>query len=129
MPTQDEIKAIIAKLPDLDNPPPRTRPATGPSTRQVERPRPGAPLKGKLTGPVWPDAAALYDQLLSAGPDAVGILTDLVPEQDPGPAYKPRYFLHGLATYVCRPDKAAPRKLVVDALISRLSSPTPHTRL
>lgn len=131
MPTKEDVQSLIAKLPELDNPPPSSRPATQSTTRQAQREtrRPGAPSKGKLTGPKWDDAARLYDEILSAGPDAVGIAIDLVRENDVGPAYKPRYFLHGLATYVCRPDKAAGRKTVIDALISRLSSQAPYTRL
>jgi hypothetical protein len=120
MPTQDQIKAIIAKLPELDNPPPQPRATTRPTTRQTERPRPGAPSKGKLTGPKWEDAAKLYDELLAHGEEGIWMLVDQIPDNHVGPAYKAGYFLHGLATYVCRPEKAKQRSLVESALGNRL---------
>jgi hypothetical protein len=141
MPTAEEIKALIASMPDLDNPPPpppekkpdqpkpadTPRPADGAKPAEPPKPTPPKPAeqkprleKGKLTGPPWPDAAKVYDQILSGGKDSVAVVLDLVTENDTGPAYKPRYVAHDLAIYVTRPGKQRERTAVTEALLSRL---------
>src|SRR5258705_1503454 len=100
MATVDEIKALVASMPELDNPPPppekkadQTKPAEGAKpadgSKPVETPKPAKPQaaaeapkpkleKGKLTGPAWADAVKVYDAILSGGAEAVGAVLDMV---------------------------------------------------
>jgi hypothetical protein len=151
MPSVDEIKALVASMPELDNPPPPppekkpdptkpadgakpadgTKPADGAKPTDAPKPtKPPEPVKppeqkprqekGKLTGPAWPAAQKVYDTILSGGKESVGVVLDMVKENDVGPAYKPRYVAHALAVYVMGPGKDAERAAVTEALVSRL---------
>jgi hypothetical protein len=152
MPSVDEIKALVASMPELDNPPPpppppEKKPADAPKpadgSKPVEGAKPAEPVKpppppvkpaeppkpklekGKLTGPAWADAVKVYDAILSGGAESVGVVLDMVSEKDTGPAYKPRYVAHALAVYATRPGKEKERAAVTEALVARLQSEKP----
>ena len=80
---------------------------------------------GKYTGPDPADAEKVYVEVLKGGKDAVLGLIALVPEPGKGEEYKVKYLLHGLATYVARPDAEKDRLMFCDALASTLAGPTP----
>src|SRR6266576_2727956 len=103
MATVDEIKALVASMPELDNPPQPAKPQAA-----AEAPKPKLE-KGKLTGPAWADAVKVYDAILSGGAESVGVVLDMVSEKDVGPAYKPRYVAHALAVYATRAGKEKER--------------------
>jgi hypothetical protein len=145
MPTAEEIKALVNRMPELDTPPPAppepVEPApevkppapkpTDPNAKPLEapkpkpKPKPPAGPKGTLTGPAWPDAEKLYDAILAGGKESVGHVIDLVTENDVGPAYKPRYVLHGMAVYACRPGKETERAAIIAAIVPELTGSKP----
>lgn len=135
MPTLEEIKSLVARMPELDpTPPPEEKKA--PDAKPGEPPRPADPArpkrapgaeKGKLTGPTWSDAQEVYDAILAGGKDSVSMVIDLITENDIGPAYKPRYVLHGLAIYACRAGKEKERAAIIAAILPQITSDKPKT--
>jgi len=108
MPSSEEIKALVAKIPELDskdtkNPLLKTRPS-----------------EGKLTGPTWDEAVKIVDPIIKGGKEAVAAVVDMLKEVDDGTDYKARYVLHILAQYVCRKGKDEEQSLLADALIAAL---------
>lgn len=150
MPNVDEIKMLIGRMPELDPAPPpgEKKPevvkpkagdapkAIGAEAPKVEPPKaadppkpkrvPGAE-KGKLTGPTWEDARAVYDAILAGGKESVSIVIDLITENDIGPAYKPRYVLHGMAVYACREGKEKERAAMIGAIQQEIMGNKPKT--
>jgi hypothetical protein len=136
MPTPEEIKSLISQMPELDiaPPPPPEEPKPDPAKpadaallvgppKPKPKPKPDAAApKGKLTGPPWREAEKIYDAILAGGKDAVTIVIDQITANDIGPAYKPRYVLHGLAVYACRPGKEKERAAIVEAILPKLTS-------
>src|SRR2546421_9687216 len=115
MPTLEQIKSLIAQLPELDAAPPDP----APKGEQFS--------KGKLTGPPWPDAEKILDAVLAGGKEAVGNVIDQITENDIGPAYKPRYLVHMLAVYACRAGRERDRAAIVEAIVPQLTSEKPKT--
>ena len=75
---------------------------------------------GKLTGPSWDEAIAVYDEILKGGREALVKLIGAIPDFDAAETFKPRYALHGIVLYVCRPEKEKERATVVEALVSQI---------
>jgi HEAT repeat protein len=115
MPTLEQIKSLIAQLPELDPAPPDP----APKGEQFS--------KGKLTGPPWPDAEKILDAVLAGGKEAVALVIDQITENDIGPKYKPRYLVHILAVYACRPGHERDRAAIIEAIIPQLTSDKPKT--
>jgi len=116
MPTPQDLKAILDRLPDLDH----DTVESGGQRRNS--------TTGKLTGPPWPQAVAdVFDPILAGGRDAVAGLVALLNEVDDGKDWRVRYTLHGLAVYTCRPGKENERTAVLDAFLAALGQnrPTP----
>lgn len=109
MPSSENIAALVNQIPELDEKNPDL------SLLRVK------PKRGKLTGPVWAKAEKLFDQVLEGGKAGVADVIDMIQEVDDGTDYKARYMLHGLATYVCRPEKKAHRAAVVGGITSKLA--------
>jgi hypothetical protein len=91
------------------------------------KPKPPTGPRGTLTGPAWPDAIRIYDAILAGGKEGVAHVIDLIGENDFGPAYKPRYVLHGLALYACRPGNEKHRAAVTGALVEQMTGPKPKS--
>jgi hypothetical protein len=139
MPTKEEILALVQQMPELDPAPPpeeKKPPDAKPDATKPQPPKPAEPAKslrvpgadkGKLTGPTWPDAQKIYDAILAGGKESVSVVIDLINENDIGPAYKPRYVLHGLAVYACREGKEKERAAVIEAILSELTGGKPKT--
>jgi HEAT repeat protein len=123
MPTANEIKDLIARMPELDLPLEPLPPGPDGKKQEDKRINP----KGRLTGPPWPEAEKLYEPILAGGKDAVLAVIDLIKDNDTGPDYKPRYVLHGLALYVSRPANQRHRATLVDAISTRLPGPQSKT--
>jgi hypothetical protein len=100
-----ELVALVNQIPDPD---------TG-----------GGHRNGKLTGPPWPEAEKLCNQILAGGKASIVGLIDMIREADDAKDYKVRYTLHVVATYVCRKGKKAQRATVVKALASQLGGDRP----
>ena len=149
MPNIDDIKMLIARMPELDpEPPPEEKkpekPKEKPGDARVtaaEKPKvdppkaadppkpkraPGAE-KGKLTGPKWEEAQAVYDAIFAGGKETVSVVIDLITENDIGPAYKPRYVLHGMAVYACREGKEKERAAMIAAILPEITGNKPKT--
>ena len=128
-PEPEKKPAEVAKPAEGSKPVEGAKPTESPKPVEAPKPPPPDPKlkreKGKLHGPAWADAEKVYDQILAGGADAVGVVIDMVKENDIGPAYKARYVVHALATYTARPGKEKGQAAVVEALISRLSSERP----
>jgi HEAT repeat protein len=86
---------------------------------------PKADPDGKYTGPDPADAQKMYDEVLKGGKENVVNLVGLVVEPGKGEDYKVRYLLHGVVTYVARPDVQEHRQMVCDALASTLGGAAP----
>lgn len=114
MAINEDMQNLIEKLPELD------------VNRPNEKEKGHAAPKGKLTGPAWPDAEKMYEQVIKGGKPAVLAVIDQIKTPDTGPAYGARYLLHGIAVYVCRKGKEAQRKVVTDALVSAITSDKPR---
>ncbi len=99
--TQD-LAALVGQMPELDK-------------------------HGKLTGPDWPSAIKVYDAVLEGGRESVAKLVGMLKEVDDGEDYKARYVVHGLALYVCRPEKKKQREMFTAALLSQLGGDRPKS--
>ena len=86
---------------------------------------PTADRDGKYTGPDPADAQKVYDEILKGGKENIVGLVGLVVEPGKGEDYKVRYLLHGLVTYVARPDAEKDRRMVCEALASTLGGAAP----
>ncbi len=87
---------------------------------EILAPIPPLDKDGTLTGPAWEDAIKVFDAVLEGGKDRVAALAGMVQEPDDGRDYKARYALHGLAQYLGRPGKEAPRAVYCEALAGQL---------
>ncbi len=103
----DEIKAVVEKLPELDE-----------KAEDKKKRRRGE--EGKLTGPPWDEAGELYDAVLAKGRPGVEAVIDMIRPPDEGGDYKARYMLAGLGVYACREGKDKARRAVVGALAAKL---------
>ncbi len=149
MPSIDDIKMLIGRMPELDPaPPPEEKTPEKPKEKpgeakvnvgekpKVEPPKaadppkpkraPGAE-KGKLTGPKWDEAQAVYDAIFAGGKESVSMVIDLITENDIGPAYKPRYVLHGMAVYACREGNEKERAALIAAILPEITGKKPKT--
>ncbi len=97
-----DLAALVAKMPELDK-------------------------HGKLDGIPWPDAVKIYDEMLKGGRESVVKLVGMLKEVDDGEDYKVRYAIHGLALYLCRPEKKKDRERFVSALLSQLGGGRPKS--
>ena len=138
MPNVEEIKSLIARMPELDSPPPEPKPDPKPADpAQPIDPKAAPPKpkpkgeqfagKGKLTGPTWASAETIYDAILGGGKESVSMVIDQITENDIGPAYKPRYVLHGMAVYACREGKEKERATIIAAIFPELSGNKPKS--
>jgi len=75
----------------------------------------------------WEDAAKICDGILSNTPQNVAGLVAALNEVDNGKDFQPRYLLHILSVYVGRPEKAAAKAAVVDALAGELAANHPSS--
>jgi len=105
-----DINALIAKLPDLDKSPAVKGARSSP---------------GRLTGPPWKDAQAIYDAVLAEGAPAIVQIIKTLKEVDDGADFKARYLLHGLALYTGLGEKKREHETVVGAFISELAGDHP----
>ena len=112
-----DVAALVARMPELD-------PAVEEKDKQG-KPRKNTTNEFKLTGPKWTDAVKVYDALLAGGRDAILELIGMVSEGNDPKLYRPRYVLHGLALYLCRPEKQQQRTTFVEALLSQLGGDRP----
>ena len=106
-----DIQALVDQMPALDV--------------RKDKKRNRTYTTGKLTGPPWPEAQKVYDQILAAGREGVAAVVGLLKATDDGADYKARYVLGGLAAYVCRKGKDAQRAAVIEALLSQLGRDRP----
>jgi len=114
MPTPQDLKAILDRLPDLD---------AGFDEKGGKRRK---PTTGKLTGPPWPKAVAdVFDPILAGGRDAIAALVAMLNETDDGKDWRGRYTLHGLAVYTCRPGKENERTAVIEAFLAAVGQDRP----
>jgi len=96
------LGALVARMPDVDG-----------AAENKKR-------EAKLTGPKWGDAEKVFDQVLEGGREAVVGLIGMVGDGQGPEDYKVRYLLHGLAVYVCRPEKEEQQAMFMEALGSQL---------
>lgn len=78
-------------------------------------------------GVKWDDAAKTCDGVLTNTPQNVAGLVASLNEVDNGKDFQPRYLLRILTTYVGRPEKAAAKDAVVDALVAALAGDYPKS--
>src|SRR5688500_4175945 len=77
MPTAEEIKKLVEKMPELDVPPPAPPIPEDAEEKEKQDLRRRASdqarlFRGKLTGPAWEDAARnILDPILAGGKDAI----------------------------------------------------------
>jgi HEAT repeat protein len=95
-----DLAALVGKMPDPDK-------------------------HGKLDGIAWPEAEKVYDEILQGGRENVVKLVGMLKEIDDGEDYKVRYVIHGLALYLCRPEKKKEREAFAAALVSQLGGDRP----
>jgi len=86
---------------------------------------PALDKRGTLTGPKWADAAEVFDAILEGGKASVATVVGMLKEVDDGDDWKARYVLHGVAVYVCRPDKREKREPFTRALAAELGGDRP----
>lgn len=109
MAASEELKALVAKVPELDK-----KGARIPLLKTK-------PSDGKFTGPEWDEALKIIEPILKGGKASITGLVDLLEEVDDGRDYKARYLLHAMAQFVCRADKQEQQDMVIDALASSLT--------
>lgn len=117
MAEQIDLAAILKQLPDLD-------PAREDKDNKGQA-RKNRTDEFKLTGPKWAAAAKIHDTVLAAGGGAIIELIGMAGEGNNPEQYRPRYLIHGMALYVCRPGKEAQRKVLIDAILTQLSANPP----
>jgi len=100
MTRSQDLAALVGKMPELDR-------------------------HGKLDGPPWPEAEKIYDEILKGGRENVAKLVGMLKEVDDGEDYKVRYVIHGLALYLCRPEKGKDRGAFTASLVSQLGKDRP----
>ena len=107
-----DLAALVNRIPELD--------VAGERTGNKEQDDIRKRDENKLTGPKWAAAQEMFDTILRGGRDSIIALIDMLKEVDKGDDYKVRYVLHGLALYVCRPEKRGQRAVFIDALLSQI---------
>jgi len=80
----------------------------------------------KLTGPRWAAAEKIHDAVFAGGKEAILALIGMLGEGNDPANYRPRYLLHGMAVYACRPGKQAQRALLIDVFTSELAGEQPN---
>lgn len=82
-----------------------------------------AEILEKLPAEDYEAARQVCEKLIDGGPAVIGQLVGMVGDEfgDPGGA-KPKYALHGLASYASRPGADAQRKLLAETLAGQLSA-------
>ena len=77
----------------------------------------------KLPADDYETAQGLCEKLLAGGAETIGRLVEMVGDRfgDPDGA-KPKYAVHGLVHYACRPGGAGARKLLAETLAGELSA-------
>jgi len=135
----DKVKALVAKVPELDpnvgeiikkadlgKNPPREKVM---AAVHKERPDLAAlhvyPRHGKFTGPSWEDAVNIVGPILEGGKEAIVAVIDMLQEVDDGKDYKARYVLHVIAQYCCRADKQEQQDMAMGALCSQVGGDRP----
>lgn len=82
-----------------------------------------AQLVEQLPTADWAKAQQILQQLLDRGPEAIAQVAAATGEQFGDPqGVKPKYALHGLVHYACRPGAARERQLVAQTLARLLAS-------
>lgn len=117
MAEQVDLKAILEQLPDLD-PVKEEKDKDGKLKKNTRD-------SGKLTGPDWPTASKLFEQIFSGGRSSLIALIGMLGEGNVPEAYRPRYLMHGLALYVCRPEGRKYQGLLQEAMVSQIDGPQP----
>lgn len=80
---------------------------------------------GKFTGLPRSTMEPLFDGCLATGAAGLRELIGMLREVDDGSDYRARYVLHGLAVYVCTPDRTAQRALLCQVLAEAANGPLP----
>jgi hypothetical protein len=80
---------------------------------------------GKLTGPLPPTMGGVFAGCLALGAAGLGDLIGRLQEVDDGSDYRVRYVLHGLAVYVCAPERQDQRALLCRVLAEAINGPRP----
>lgn len=89
----------------------------------AERPKELAQILEKLPAEDYQTAQRVCEQLLSGGPGTIRQLVGMVGDEFGDPdGVKPKYALHGLASYVSRPGAQRQRKLLAETLAGQLSA-------
>ena len=129
MAVDPQIVALVNRMPELDveAEAPKDAPKAKGKDAPDGKPKRKPPVTGKLTGPPWADAAAIYDAILAKGVPGVAAVIDMIQAVDDGTDYKARYTLAGLGAYVVRPGKEAARAAVIGALAAALGGDRPKT--
>lgn len=91
----------------------------------AEPPQGMAALVQKLPCDKPEEAQAILQEILKGAPDSLTELTRMLKEPGKEDDSKARFALHGLATWVQRPDAEAERKLFSDTLVKQLDSALP----
>jgi HEAT repeat protein len=104
-----ELTALVNKMPDWD---------------KDEDPKKRGD-NGKLTGPDWKDAEAVYDDIFKGGKANVVGVIDMIVLVDKGDDFKARYVLNGLGLHSLRSANAQKRSMYVDALASQIGGDRP----
>jgi len=82
-----------------------------------------ARLLNQLPTDDWPKAQQTLQQLLDRGPEAIARVAEAAGEEFGDPkGVKPKYALHGLVHYACRPGAAGERRLVAQTLAGLLGT-------
>ncbi|MBM4040576.1 MAG: hypothetical protein FJ290_18885 [Planctomycetes bacterium] len=91
----------------------------------AEPPQGMAALVQKLPCDKPEEAQAILQEILKGAPDSVVELTKMLKEPGKEDDSKARFALHGLATWVQRPDAEAERKLFAETLVKQLETGLP----
>lgn len=94
MNADDSIRSLVDQFPPLDS-------------------------NGRLVGPERAKAEEIYPKILAGGAESLAQFLALLSEESLG--YKPKYAVHALATWVCRPGAEQERMLYSKALANALT--------
>ena len=97
---KQDLAALVEKMPELDK-------------------------RGTLTGPRRTVARRTYDTILAGGEKNIAGLVDMLKDKEEVADWKARYVIHGMAHYLCGPDKKKEQATFLRGLASKLGDGTP----